>query len=149
MADINKIKSLRESTGLSLNEIKKALDNNDGDEDKARESLKSLGLSVATKKASRTAEEGIVEAYIHSNKKIGSMVELLCETDFVARNDEFKTLARDIAMHLVAMKPENDKDLLSQQFVKDQSITVKDLINQAIAKLGENIKVGRFEIFAI
>ena len=149
MADTDKIKQLRESTGLSLGQIKKALDEAGGDETKAREILKAQGVAVAAKKSSREVKEGVIDSYIHANKKLGAMVEVLCETDFVARNAEFQKLAHDLAMHVAAVKPGTVEDLIAQPFVKDQAITVKDLINQYIAKLGENIQVGRFEIFEI
>ena len=149
MADTDKIKNLREGTGLSLGQIKKALDEAGGDETKAREILKAQGVAVAAKKSSREVKEGVIDSYIHANKKLGATVEVLCETDFVARNSEFQKLAHDLAMHLAAVRPETVEDLLGQQFIKDPAITVKDLINQYIAKLGENIQVGRFEIFEI
>ena len=149
MADTDKIKNLRESTGLSLSQIKKALDEAGGDETKAREILKAQGVAVAAKKSSREMKEGIVDAYIHANKKLGVMVEVSCETDFVARNSEFQKLAHDLAMHIAASKPGNAEELLGQPFIKDPSLTVHDLISQHIAKLGENIQVGRFEIFEI
>ena len=148
-SEIEKIKSLRDHTGLSLNEIKKALVEAGGDEDKAKEILGKIGESMAAKKSSRQVKEGLVETYIHTTKKTGSMLELLCETDFVARNMEFQKLAKDLAMHIVAMKPTDAKDLLAQPFVKDPNVTVQDLINQSIAKLGENIQIGRFELFEI
>ena len=147
--EIEKIKDLRESTGLSFNEIKKALNETGGDEERAKEILHKLGVTLAAKKSSRQVKEGIIESYIHNTRKVGSMVELLCETDFVARNIEFKNLAHEIAMHIAAMKPGSLEDLFSQPFVKDQDLTVRDLINQAIAKLGENIQIGRFEVFEI
>lgn len=149
MSDIEKIKALRDSTGLSLNEIKKALDESRGDEVKAREILQKLGVKMAAKKSSREVKEGVVESYIHNTNKVGSMVELYCETDFVARNMEFRKLAKELAMQIAAMKPGSVDDLLGQPFMRDQDITVKELINQNIAKLGENIQVGRFEIFEI
>lgn len=149
MADTDKIKQLRESTGLSLGQIKKALDEAAGDETKAREILKIQGVAVAVKKSSREVKEGVIDSYIHANKKLGAMVEVLCETDFVARNSEFQKLAHDLAMHIAAARPGTVEDLLAQQFIKDSGITVKDLVDQHIAKLGENIQVGRFEIFEI
>lgn len=145
----HKLKQLRDSTGLSFNAIKKALEESGDDVGRALELLKSQGAAVADKKASRELKAGIVEAYIHSNKKLGCMFELLCETDFVARNDEFKSLAHEIAMHIAAMKPTSNASLLAQSFIKDPSQTVKDLISQHIAKLGENIQVGKFEILEI
>lgn len=149
MSDTDKIKQLRESTGLSLGQIKKALDEAGGNEAKAMELLKAQGLATAEKKLSREVKEGIVDSYIHANKKLGAMVEVMCETDFVARNSDFQDLAHDIAMHVAAARPGNVEELLAQPFIKDQNITVKDLVNQCIAKVGENIQIGRFEIFEI
>ncbi len=148
-SNLDKIKTLRESTGLSFNEIKKALDESDGDEIKAREVLQKLGVQMAAKKSARQVKEGVVESYIHNTRKVGSIVELLCETDFVARNVEFQKLAKDMSMHIAAMKPGSVEELLEQPFVKDQDLTIKELINQSIAKLGENIQIGRFEVFEI
>ncbi|HEY4474566.1 MAG TPA: translation elongation factor Ts [Candidatus Paceibacterota bacterium] len=147
--NVEKVKHLRESTGLSFGEIKKALDEAGGDETKAVEILKAQGVKMAEKKSSRTVSEGVVASYVHSTKKIGSMVEVLCETDFVARNADFQELAKDIAMHIVAMRPGSVEDLLGQPYVKNQDMTIKEFINSHVAKLGENIQVGRFEIFQI
>lgn len=149
MADTDKIKQLRDSTGLSLGQIKKALDEASGDETKAREILKAQGLATADKKSSREVKEGVIDSYIHANKKLASVVELLCETDFVARNSDFQQLAHDLAMHIAAVQPGTMEDFVGQPFIKDPSITVKELINQHIAKLGENIQIGKFEIFEI
>jgi len=149
MADTSKIKHLRDTTGLSFDQIKKALDEAGGDQAKAVEILRAQGIKTAEKKSSREVGEGVVASYIHATKKLGSMVEVLCETDFVARNDDFQELAKEIAMHIAAMKPGSVSDLLDQPFVKNPDMTVKDFINSYIAKLGENIQVGRFEIFQI
>ena len=149
LTDVEKVKHLRESTGLSFNEIKKALDEAGGDETKAVEILRVHGVKMAEKKSSRAVKEGVVSSYIHATKKLGSMVELLCETDFVSRNMEFQNLAHELAMHIAALKPGSVGDLLGQLYVKDQDMTVKDLINSYVAKLGENIQIGRFEIFQI
>lgn len=149
MSEIDKIKSLRDSTGLSLNEIKKALTEAEGDEGRAREILQELGVKMAAKKSSRQVKEGVIESYIHNTRKVGSIVVLLCETDFVARNVEFQKLAKDLAMHITAMKPGSTGEFLEQPFIRDQDITIKDLINQHIAKLGENIQIDRFEVFEI
>lgn len=148
-SEIEKIKSLRDSTGLSLNEIKKALNKTGGDEKKAKEILHKLGISVAAKKASREVKEGVVEAYVHNTRKIGAMIELACETDFVAKNSEFQQLAKEVAMHVTAMKPKDVKELLTQPFIRNPEITIQELISQSIAKLGENIQLSRFEIFEI
>ena len=147
--DVEKVKHLRETTGLSFGEIKKALDDAGGDETKAMEILREQGVKTAEKKASREVKEGVVASYIHATKKLGSMVEVLCETDFVARNSDFQELAKDIAMHIAAMRPGAVSDLLGQPYVKDPTKTIKDLINGHVAKLGENIQIGRFEIFQI
>jgi len=149
MSDVEAIKNLRETTGLSFKEIKKALDEAGGDKKRAIEILKAHGVVVADKKSSRQVKGGVIDSYIHSTKRLGVLVEVLCETDFVARNAEFRKLAHELAMQIAAAKPGTVKDLLSQPFIKDQDITVKDLISQYIAKLGENIQVGRFEIFEI
>src|SRR3989338_7549956 len=148
-SDVETIKHIRESTGLSLGQIKKALDEENGDKARATEILKAHGIAIAEKKSSRQVKEGIVDAYIHSTGKLGVLVEVLCETDFVARNVEFQKLAHDIAMQVAATKPGTTEDLLSQPFIKDQDIAVKEFIDQYIAKLGENIQIGRFEIFEI
>lgn len=147
--DVEKVKHLRESTGLSFGEIKKALDEAGGDETKAMEILRVHGVKVAEKKASREVKEGVVASYIHATKKLGSMVEVLCETDFVARNADFQELARELAMQIAAMKPVDVAGLLEQPCVKNLDMTVKDFINSYVAKLGENIQIGRFELFQI
>ncbi len=147
--DTRKIKELRESTGLSFSEIKKALDQSGGDDARAIEILNALGASMAMKRSARQVKEGLVVSYIHGTGKKGVLAEVLCETDFVARNEDFKTLARDIAMHIVAMKPINTEELMNQEFIKDPSIKVRDLINKIIAKTGENIQIGKFVIFEL
>jgi len=147
--EIDKIKALRDRTGLSFNEIKKALTEAGGDEEKAKKILQELGVKLAADRSSRQVKEGVVDSYVHSTKKVGSMVELFCETDFVARNSGFQHLAHELAMHIAAMRPGSLDDLLGQSFIKDQDLTVRDLINQSIAKMGENIQLGRFEVFEI
>jgi elongation factor Ts len=117
--------------------------------EKAMDILKAHGVFVAEKKSYRVVKEGIIDAYIHTTKKIGAMVELFCETDFVARNIEFQKLAHELAMQIAATKPGTVDDLLIQPFIKDENMTIKDLINQYIAKLGENIQIGRFQIFQL
>ena len=138
------VKEIRNATGLSFNEIKRALDEAGGDKARALEVLKAHGVKVAKKKALRTTGHGMVEAYIHSNKKVGVLVEVLCETDFVARNPLFGELAHEIAMHIAAMDPEDGRELLSQPYIRDQDVTIGEFVTQYIAKLGENIKIGKF-----
>jgi len=144
VSDIEIIKELRDITGLSFREIKEALEEASGDKVRALEVLKAHGVALAQKKSARPTQEGIVEAYIHATAKIGALVEVLCETDFVARNPLFIKLAHELAMQIAAMNPADIEQLLEQPYIKDEDITVRDLITQYIAKLGENIKVGRF-----
>ncbi len=151
MADISidQIKSLRDETGLSVADIKKALTEAGGDVDKTRELLASRGGDIAAKKAGRELKAGIVDSYIHNNKLSGCMIELLCETDFVSRGEVFQNLAHDLVLHITAMKPQNVEELMEQAFIKNPEQTVRDLVTSHIAKLGENIQVGRFEVFQI
>jgi len=143
------IKELREETGLSFAQIKKALEAAGGDKAKALEILGEYKEAQAEKKADRDVVVSAIAAYVHANGTTGALVELSCETDFVARNDEFKDLARDIAMHVVAMSPatlegEDETALLKQPFIKDPSLTVEGRVQSAIQKFGENVKITRF-----
>lgn len=183
------VKELRERSGVGLMEAKSALVESNGNVDEALVILQKRGTAKAAKKATRTTEEGVIMTYVHGNNKLGVMLDLGCETDFVARNDDFKGVARDIAMHIAAMdpsvvsadqipqqeidaqmeivmaqlaneqKPEDikakiadgkmtkwkeERSLLTQAFVKDPSMTIADVVNGAILKLGENIVVRRF-----
>jgi elongation factor Ts len=149
MSDMDVIKELRDQTGLSLGQISKALKEANGDKAKALELLAAQAGEAALKRGGREAKEGAVAAYVHATGKVGALVALACETDFVARNDQFKELARDLAMHASAMRPTDETEMLAQPFVKDPSVTVQELINQAIAKLGENIKLLSFTISVI
>ena len=141
MSDVEIIKEIRDETGLSVAQISKALKEATGDKTKAIELLRSQAGATAAKKSERMAKDGVVAAYVHTNGKLGALVSLACETDFVARNDNFKELARDLAMHASAMRPADEAEMLAQPFVKDPNLTVQELINQSIAKLGENIKL--------
>ncbi len=134
---------LREATSAGVMDCKKALDDAGGDFDKAKQLILERGVAKAEKRAGRKTGAGLLETYVH-NGRIGVILELRCETDFVAKTDVFKTLAHDLAMHVASMNPETSEELVKQPFVKDESITVGDLITQAIAKTGENIKVERF-----
>ncbi len=134
---------LREATSAGVMDCKKALDDAGGDFDKAKQLILERGVAKAEKRAERKTGAGLLETYVH-NGRIGVILELRCETDFVAKTDVFKTLAHDLAMHVASMNPETSEELVKQPFVKDESITVGDLITQAIAKTGENIKVERF-----
>ena len=137
------IVKLREETGAGVMDCKKALDDAGGDYEKARALIFAGGAAKATKRQERKTGAGVLETYIH-NGRIGVLVEVRCETDFVAKNETFKALAHDVAMHIASMDPATVDDLLAQPFVRDESVTVQDLVTQAIAKTGENIKVERF-----
>jgi len=138
------VKQLRDRTNTSMMECKKALIEASGDEEKALKILQEKGRVIAMKKSKREAAQGIIESYIHSDKKMGVLLELNCETDFVARNEEFKELAHEIALHIAGMKSENEKTLLEEPFVKNPEVKIRDLIDERVAKLGENIKIGKF-----
>jgi elongation factor Ts len=188
------VKELREKTGAGIMDCKRALAESDADMDKAVEFLRKKGLATAAKRAGRALTEGIVQSYIHMGGKLGVMVEVNCETDFVAKNDEFQEFARNIAMHIAATnplgvtpedipeevinkekdiylaqakemgKPDNIVDkiaegklkkfiqencLMNQPYVRDPDITVADLLNELIAKIGENISISRFVRFHV
>ncbi len=192
--DLDKIKNLRERTGAGVVDVKKALEESQGNEDKALEIIRKKGQAKAAKKTGRSAKEGILGVYIHSTNKVGALIKLFCETDFVGRNEEFKELARDLAMHITASSPEylrpegvpssrigkereiwkeqllnqgkkeamldkilagkekkfrDEVSLLSQPFVKNPEITVKELVEEKIGKIGENIQIGEFIRFEI
>jgi len=190
--DIELVKKLREDTGISLGDCKKALEESQGDMDKAKEFLRKRGQAVAAKKTDRAVGSGIIETYVHSNKRAGVMIEINCETDFVARSEDFINLAHEICLQIVSMKPLYVKEadipeeilnkekafveeqskgmnkpaeimegiikgrmdkfkkeicLVDQLWIKDDSKTIQMLINDCIAKLGENIVVKRFVMY--
>lgn len=138
------IKKLREETGAGMMDCKKALDEANGNYDEAKEVVRQRGLAKAEKKSDRETKEGYIASYVHANNKVAALVEILCETDFVARNDEFQAMAKDVAMHVVAMNPATVEDLLEDQFVKDPNITVEDLVKGVSGKIGERFVVSRF-----
>jgi len=137
------IKQLREMTSVSVMQCKKALEEAEGDLAKAEVILKKHSAEFVAKKADRTLKAGIIGSYIH-DISIGAMALLSCESDFVAKNPEFVALAREIAMQVAAMNPENTDELLEQSFIKDESKIVRDLLNEATQKFGERIEVSRF-----
>lgn len=152
MITTDQVKELRQKTGVSVMQCKVALEEAEGDLEKALIILKKKGNKVAMKKASRDLNSGVVSSYIHGNGSVGSMVELLCETDFVAKNEEFKALAYDIAMQIVATEEEfleKEKALLEQAFIKDPKITIEELIKTATQKFGERIEIGKFVKYSI
>jgi elongation factor Ts len=188
------IKELREATAAGMLDCKKALEACGGDLEEAKSNLREKGLATAAKKADRVAEEGLIEAYVHTGGRVGALIEINCETDFVARTEDFEELAHDLAMQVVAAKPlyltpedipadvlEEEKNeyrtqaqamgkpepiiekivegklqkyyeqvcLMEQPFIKDDERTVQDILNDAVAKLGENIVVRRFARFEL
>ncbi len=147
MIKIDQIKKLREETLVSISECKRALEEAKGDLEIAKEILKKWGKELAKKKAERKVSQGIVESYIHPNKKIGVILELNCETDFVARNKDFQNLAHELCLQIAAIG--DNPPLLSQPWIRDESKKIQDLINEYIAKLGENIVIKRFERYEI
>lgn len=147
--DLKTLKKLRDETAASIADCRRALDESEGNLDKALAWLKKRATEIAAKKADRETGEGIIDAYIHGNGKVGVLVELLCETDFVAKTDEFKHLAREIGMQIAAMNPENVESLLKQEYIRDGSVTIEQMVKNVIGKLGENITVKRFTRFEI
>lgn len=146
---VEDIKKLREKTGAGIADCRKALEEAKGDFKGAEELLKSWGIDKAASKADRVVGAGLVETYIHSGGKVGSMVEINCETDFVARTDEFKSLCHEVAMQVAAMDPKDVEDLKKEEYIRDSSKTVEDLIKETIAKVGENIQIKRFMRFEL
>ena len=144
MISAEDIKKLREKTGISFAQCKKALEEAGGDIGQAIILLKKEGTAIAEKKSSRTIGAGAISAYIHATGNIGAMVELNCETDFVAKNPNFRALAYDLAMQVAASDPKDIEELLGQLFIKDSSLAVGDLIKNSVQKFGEKITIARY-----
>lgn len=194
MVTIDQIKQLREETGLSISEVKKALEQSNGNIEKAKEALRILGKTLLGKKTSRETKAGLIEAYVHQSATTGVLLDIRCETDFVAKSPEFKTLSHEICLQIAAMKPlfvsESDipeefldgetkiykeqikgsgkpekivaqilegklnkykegVSLLSQPWIKDEAKTIKNLIEETVAKIGENVEIKRFARYEI
>lgn len=147
--DIKILKKLRDETQASVSDCRVALEESNGDYQKALEWVRKHGMEKAGKKADRETSQGLVDSYIHGNGRVGVLVELLCETDFVARTDEFKKLNHEVAMQVAAMNPETVEELLKQEYIRDGSKTIADMVKEVIGKLGENIKIKRFQRFEI
>ena len=161
---VEQVRTLRNQTGAGIMECKQALVESQGDIEKATEALRLKGFAQVAKRSDRATNQGLVEAYVHTGGRVGAMVELGCETDFVARTPEFRALAHDIAMQVAAMAPayldESDKahgddrpvaqvSLLQQPFIKDNSSSVGEVVRDLAAKVGENIRVLRFSRLAL
>lgn len=145
---IEEVKKLREMTGVGITDAKKALEAAAGDFDKALAEMRKKGFDKAEKRGEREARAGLVGSYVHDGK-IGVLVEVNCETDFVAKTDEFKELVKDLCLHVCASNPQDDKELQAQPFIKDPSKTIGEVVKEANAKLGENIVVRRFSRLAL
>lgn len=144
MKAIDLIKKLREETGIGIAECRQALEATGGDLEKAKDWLRKNGLDKAAGKADRLVKAGLVEVYSHGGK-VGVLVEVLCETDFVAKTEDFKNLAHELVLQIASMKPASVAELLEQEYIRDNSMTIDQLIKSVVGKLGENIQVGRFE----
>jgi Translation elongation factor Ts len=142
----DQVRKLKEESGAPVMRVKKVLEEQNGNEKKALEILQKEGFEKAAKREGRETSQGKIFTYVHHTGKVGSMVELLCETDFVARNELFEALGKDLALQLASM---GEKDFLKQDFIKDPSKKISDLIQQVIAKTGENIKLGRISRVAL
>lgn len=143
MYDIKKLKQLREETGISFSSCKKALEEASNNIEKAKKLLLKWGAKTITEKQERSTNQGAIFSYVHHNKKVASLVELMCETDFVSGNSDFVKLGQELAMQAASYPQESVKEFLSQEYVRDPSLTVNDLIKKAIVTFGENIKINR------
>jgi len=146
---IEDIKKLRVKTGAGIADSRRALEGAKGDFKRAEELVRSWGVEIAAKKSDRTVGAGKVETYIHGEGKVGAIVEIACETDFVAKTDDFKNLAHEVAMQIAAMAPKDVKELLKQEYIRDSSKKIETLVAETIAKVGENIVIKRFERFEL
>lgn len=159
MITIEKIKDLRDKTNVSITECKKALEESGGDIEKAFLILRKAGAKVAEKKSEREAKAGLIDCYVHNNKQVGVLIEVRCETDFVAKNEDFQSFVHNIAMHIAALDPlylqEKDvpqekkeefkyKVLLEQSYIKNPDITISEYLKETIQKFGENIEIKKF-----
>ena len=162
--DVQLVRTLRDQTGAGIMDCKEALENSDGNLEKAVLALREKGVASAVKRVGRETNEGVIETYLHTGGRVGAMVELGCETDFVARTEEFQKLAHDIAMQVAAMDPvyvsEDDIEegdarppaqiaLMLQPFIKNSSSSVGEMVKELAGKVGENIRVVRFSRLAV
>jgi len=141
---LDTLKKLREETQAGVADCKNALVDAGGDYKKAKELLKERGIEKAAKKGDRETAAGLIESYVHAGGKVGVLVEIRCETDFVAKNDAFKTLAHELALQIAAMEPKDVNELLTSPYIRDPKTTMQDLVKQTIATIGENITITQF-----
>jgi len=144
MVDLNKLKQLRKETGISFAMCKKALEETKNDIDASKKLMQKWGLEKAVDKEKRLTTQGAIFSYTHHNRRVASLVEILCESDFVAINSDFQIFGQEIAMQIASMPCKNVKELLNQEYVRDSSKKISDIIKEAILKFGENIKISRF-----
>lgn len=147
--DIEMLKKLREVTGAGVGDCRAALEETQGNYDKALEILKKKAMDKAAKKAEREVKSGRIFSYVHHTGRVGCMVALACETDFVAKTEDFGTLGKEIALQIASNRPESVDELLTQEYIRDSSKTIADLVKAVIGKLGENIQVIEFKVVAI
>ena len=144
MYDIKKLKQLREETEISFSLCKKALEESKNDIEAAKKLLNKWGIAKAKDKSGRNTETGIIFSYVHHNKKVASLVQLACETDFVSGNKDFQLLGQELAMQIASFRAETVEELLAQEYIRDPSKKISDLIKEAVLKFGENIKLVKF-----
>lgn len=143
------VKKLREETGAGVMDVRRALLETDGNEAKAKEILKLKGEAAVAKRSERETAQGVIETYVHAGGKVGAMVFLACETDFVAKTDEFKNLAKELAMQVAAMNPTNVDELIDQDYIREPGKTIKQLITEVVGRTGENVVVKKIARFSL
>jgi elongation factor Ts len=146
---VDDIKKLREATGAGIADCRQALADSGGDQKKATELLRKRGMEKADKKADRQVKAGMIFSYVHHTGRTGAMVALACETDFVAKTEDFQKLGRELALHICASTPANVEELMQQEYVRDASKKIEDLVKEIIGKLGENIQVLDFKLVSV
>jgi elongation factor Ts len=147
--DPKDVQRLRSESGAGVMDCKRALEETGGDYAKALALIKERGIESVAKKSERSAKEGVIASYVHANNRVGALVELASETDFVARGEEFQKLAKEIAMQVVAMEPATVDELLEQPYIRDSSKKIKDLVTDVAATTKENVHVRRIQRFAL
>ena len=147
--DPKDVQRLRSESGAGVMDCKRALEETSGDYAKALALIKERGIQSVAKKSERSAKEGVIASYVHANNRVGALVELASETDFVARGEEFQKLAKEIAMQVVAMEPATVDELLEQPYIRDSSKKIKDLVTDVAATTKENVHVRRIQRFAL
>ena len=143
MIDYKKLKQLREETGVSFSLCKKALEETGNDIAESKKKLNQWGAEKISEKATREAADGGIFSYVHHNKKVAAMIELMCKTDFVSGNEEFRNLGQEFAMQAASVPAQDTEEFLNQEYIRDQGKKMADLLQEAVLKFGENIKIGR------